>query len=236
MANTANLSLPLVAPSQAQKHITVNEALSLLDAFAQFVLQSRTLATPPISGVDGQAFVVPTGASGDWAGRDGEIAIWSNGGWAFVAPQVGWRAWLQDEAHLVFFDGSDWLDGAAAATTNGAATGFRVLEVDHVISAGTTNTVAGLIPAGSYVLAVTGRVTSTIGGGLSAWELGVSGSSNRYGQGLGLGTGSWVRGLTGQPQAYWSDQDLLLTATGGDFAGGTIRLAAHVVTFGIPRV
>ena len=236
MANTANLGLPLVAPSQAQKHVTVNEAFSLLDAFAQFVLQSRTLGTPPISGVDGQAFVVPTGATGDWAGRDGEVAIWTNGGWAFVVPQMGWRAWLSDEAHLVFYDGVAWLDGAAAATSNGAATGFKVLETDHVISAGSTNLVSGMIPAGSYVFAVTGRVTSGLSGGLSAWELGVSGSANRYGQGLGLGTGSWVRGLTGQPQAYWSDEDLLLTATGGDFAGGTIRLATHIATFDLPRI
>ena len=35
MARTAQLDLPLVAPSQAQKHVTVNEALARLDAVAQ---------------------------------------------------------------------------------------------------------------------------------------------------------------------------------------------------------
>ena len=36
MASTAQLALPLVAPAQAQKHVTVNEALARLDAAAQF--------------------------------------------------------------------------------------------------------------------------------------------------------------------------------------------------------
>ena len=30
MANTTNLNLPLVAAAQAQKHVTVNEGLSLI--------------------------------------------------------------------------------------------------------------------------------------------------------------------------------------------------------------
>ena len=35
MAKTAQLDLPLVMPAQAQKHVTVNEALARLDAAAQ---------------------------------------------------------------------------------------------------------------------------------------------------------------------------------------------------------
>ena len=35
MTNTPNLALPYLATAQAQKHITVNEALSLLDTLAQ---------------------------------------------------------------------------------------------------------------------------------------------------------------------------------------------------------
>ena len=35
MARTAQLDLPLVMPAQAQKHVTVNEALARLDAAAQ---------------------------------------------------------------------------------------------------------------------------------------------------------------------------------------------------------
>ena len=40
MVKTANLELPLVQAAQAQKHVTVNEALALLDAAAQLRLAS----------------------------------------------------------------------------------------------------------------------------------------------------------------------------------------------------
>ena len=36
---SANLSLPLLMPAQAQKHVTHNEALQVLDALVQLVVQ-----------------------------------------------------------------------------------------------------------------------------------------------------------------------------------------------------
>ena len=46
MADTTNLTLPLLAASQAQKHVTVNEALSRLDGMVQLRLLSISTATP----------------------------------------------------------------------------------------------------------------------------------------------------------------------------------------------
>ena len=40
---TPNLLLPYLAAAQAQKHVTLNEALRLLDALVQLVIQSRAL-------------------------------------------------------------------------------------------------------------------------------------------------------------------------------------------------
>ena len=40
--DTAKLGLPLLAPAQAQKHVTVNEALMRLDGMVDLVLQSTT--------------------------------------------------------------------------------------------------------------------------------------------------------------------------------------------------
>ena len=47
MADTTNLTLPLLAASQAQKHVTVNEALTRLDGAVQLRLRSRVLTDPP---------------------------------------------------------------------------------------------------------------------------------------------------------------------------------------------
>ncbi|MEE2921810.1 MAG: DUF2793 domain-containing protein, partial [Pseudomonadota bacterium] len=88
------LGLPYLQPSQAQKHVTVNESLAALDVHVQLVVQARDLATPPAAPNEGDGYLLPEGATGAWDGRAaGEIASWQDGAWAFRAPQAGWRAW-----------------------------------------------------------------------------------------------------------------------------------------------
>jgi len=228
MAETTNLSLPLIAAAQAQKHVTVNEALVRLDGLAQLRLISRTTSIPPVA-VDGATYGVPAAAQGAWAGQDGKVAVWSNGGWVFASPLSGWRAFIVDEAMPAMHDGSTWVAGAVAATASGAVSSFEAIEIAHQMTAGATSQTAGLIPSNTLVFGVTGRVTTAITGGAANWELGVAGSSNRYGSGLGTGAGSYVLGLTGSPLAYYADTPLVLTATGGTFdGGGSVTLAAHV--------
>jgi hypothetical protein len=78
-------------------------------------------------------------------------------------------------------------------------------------------------------------VTALTGPGLAGWRIGVSGSDNRYGSGLGVAEGSYLLGLSGSPVTYYADTQLVLTAEGGSFAGGRIRLALHVVQLVPPR-
>ncbi len=234
MSNTANLGLPLLQAAQAQKHVTVNDALVRIDAAAQLVLQSVDQNTPPGLASDGDCYGVAAGGVNEWAGQDGKVAVRSNGGWVFLSPQRGWRARIADREADAIFDGSAWVSGALAISANGAATRHEVVEIDHVLSAGPTDTVPAALPAGTVVLGVTGRVTAAISGTLTGWRIGVAGSDNRYGSALGLAQGSFLRGLTASPQAYYSDTDLLLTGEGGDFAAGTIRLAVHLWRLNIP--
>ncbi len=234
MAETANLALPLLQPAQAQKHVTVNEALARLDGIAQLVLQSGTVAAPPAGAVDGSAWAVPAGASGDWAGQAGRVALRLNGGWEFVLPRAGWRAFVADTGDMATHDGADWVP-AAALGLHGAASVMRVVTQDHVLAPGSVSQTVPVIPERAVVFAVTGRVIRTITGSLTSWQLGVDGSDNRHGSGLGLAAGSWIAGVTGSPVTYWADTALKLTATGGSFAAGTVRLAVHMMTFAPPR-
>ena len=55
---TSNLSLPFIMPAQAQKHVTVNEALVRLDGLAQLRLQSISVTTPPVAILSQDAGVV----------------------------------------------------------------------------------------------------------------------------------------------------------------------------------
>ena len=112
MTQTPHLALPLLAAAQAQKHVTHNEALLALDALAQLAVASRSLATPPVSPAEGLRHIIPAAATGAWSGRTGQIALFSAGGWLFLAPEEGWRAWLADEKRLIVFSGV-WKDAVA---------------------------------------------------------------------------------------------------------------------------
>lgn len=224
MTETSQLGLPLLQPAQAQKHVTVNEALVRLDGLAQLQLQSTSVATPPPLADDGLCYGVPVGAVNEWAGQDGMVAIASNGGWVFVPPKLGWRAWVVDTGVQALFDGLIWSGAAIAVSPNRAAATFSVVEFDHVLGAESVSTTLVDIPQYAMIFSVTGRVRTAITGTLSSFDIGVASSSNRYGGGIGLAQGSWFVGITGQPVTYYSAEPLTLTANGGDFAGGEVRL------------
>ncbi|MBI1217484.1 MAG: DUF2793 domain-containing protein [Rhodobacteraceae bacterium] len=234
MAETSQLNLPLLSPSQAQKHVTVNEALARLDGLTQMVLASRTATVPPLSAEEGTSYAVPAGAVNDWAGWDGAVATFANGGWVFAVPRRGWRGFVADESVTVLHDGNVWQAGALALSPNGAGTFLKVDEFDHVIGAGASSTTTGQIASGVMVIAVTARVLVAVTGTLTAWQLGTAGAADRFGSGLGLGAGSYARGMLSAPMTYWGAAPLLLTATGGEFAGGTVRIAVHSLDLSLP--
>lgn len=236
MTDTPRLVLPLVAPAQAQKHVTVNEALTRLDAMTQLVLASVSETDPPASPAGGDVYHVPAGATEAWAGAAGRLAIFQGGGWAFLDPGVGWRAWIEDAGLFATWTGSGWAQVGLGMAPSGAGMSIRSIEIDHAVQAGSTSTTAAILPAGSTVFAITGIVTADITGGATGFQLGVAGSVDRYGSGIGVAAGSWLRGLTSSPLAYYTDTPLLLTAEGGSFSGGTVRLVAHVAEYSLPAV
>lgn len=236
MPDTPRLTLPLVAPSQAQKHVTVNEAFARLDALTQLVLASASETTPPVGPADGTVHFVPPGAVNDWAGQEGRLAIYQGGGWVFADPAPGWRAWIADAGRFATWSGAAWAPVGLGTSMSGAGMSIRSVEIDHAVQSGSSSTTAAFLPAGSLVFAVTGIVTAGITGGATSFQLGVAGSPDRYGSGIGVAAASWLRGITSSPLAYYSDTSLLLTADGGLFSGGIVRLVAHLGEFSLPAV
>src|SRR5437763_6972616 len=108
MSETVNLELPLIAAAQAQKQVTHNEALAIADALVHLAVISRILAAPPASPLDGDRYLIASGATGIWATHDGDIAFYLDGVWRFAAPRNGWRLWSIAETKLLVFDGGAW--------------------------------------------------------------------------------------------------------------------------------
>lgn len=105
---TPNLALPYIVAAQAQKHITHNEALRQLDALVHLSALDRDLTAPPANPANGDRYIVPSGATGAWAGSTGKLAAWQDGGWTLYAPQRGWLCWVADESKLYAYNGGAW--------------------------------------------------------------------------------------------------------------------------------
>lgn len=108
--STPRLSLPYIQPAQAQKHVTHNEALKVLDAVTQLAVQSSTLTVAPATPAAGDCHLVGAGAGGIWAGLDGQIAVFDGLSWSYVIPRQGWRADVAADGRALRFNGSAWVD------------------------------------------------------------------------------------------------------------------------------
>ncbi|HZU77823.1 MAG TPA: DUF2793 domain-containing protein, partial [Dehalococcoidia bacterium] len=133
MTETANLRLPNIEGAQAQKHVTHNDALRMLDALVQLAVLDRDLSAPPGSPAEGQRWIVKAAGGGAWAGHDNAIAAWQDGAWAFYAPQPGWRAFVADEGALIAWDGAAWRASVGNGMTliaSGTVANAATLDID----------------------------------------------------------------------------------------------------------
>lgn len=226
---TTNLSLPLLAADQAQKHVTVNEALLVLDSLVFLALLDRSLSAPPGSPAEGARYLVAASPSGAWAGHAGDIAVFQDGVWVFLAPRVGWRAVVLDEGAEILFDGTWWRPVVGLAS--GAATSIRVIEEEVTVAGATTDTTV-MIPNRAVVIGVSTRTTQAITGATS-YDCGTASERSKFGGSLGVALGSTNAGVIG-PTAFYSDTPVRLSANGGNFTGGKVRVAIHYLFCDVP--
>ncbi|MCJ8307457.1 MAG: DUF2793 domain-containing protein [Rhizobiaceae bacterium] len=230
--STSNLALPYILSAQAQKHVTHNEALRHLDALVHLSVVSKTQATPPTDPPDGDRYIVASGASDVWAGKEDAIAAFQDGAWAFHQPKPGWLAWIQDQAGQEVFDGAAWID-PGKIVPSAAHTINRTID-EHLSLAGEITVAATEIPDRAIVLGVSVRVLETIEGATS-FDVGIEGDIAKFGGSLGTAAGNTNIGVIG-PHAVYEPTPIQLTANGGPFASGTIALALHFIQCGPPAL
>ncbi|MEP7241366.1 MAG: DUF2793 domain-containing protein, partial [Devosia sp.] len=125
MSTTARLALPYIAPQQAQKQVTYNEAMALLDQLVQPTVKSRTTTAPPGSPAEGDTYIVASGATGGWAGKDAKFAAWLSGAWSFRTPANGWLAYVVDTAELAVLQAGAWTSFVSNGGTGLAKLGIN---------------------------------------------------------------------------------------------------------------
>lgn len=102
-------ALPLLVTGQAQKEITHNEALILIDMLLHARVESRSLSIPPEMAQPGACWIVAADGAGAWMGQDGCLAMMTSGGWRFLAPRAGMRVEVADEDMNCRHDGVAWV-------------------------------------------------------------------------------------------------------------------------------
>ena len=90
----------------------MDDNLRMLGTLHSLAVISRVLTTPPASPANGDRYIVPAGATGDWAGQTDKIAARIAGAWVFYAPVQGLLAWITIESKLSVWTGSAWSAGA----------------------------------------------------------------------------------------------------------------------------
>lgn len=240
---TTNLLLPFLAAGQAQKHVTVNEALRMLDGIVQLSVIEADRVDPPASPSDGDRYLVPAGATGAWSGWQNSVALWADGAWLRLVPRAGWQAWNRETAQLLMFGGATWApfadlagfvpkgDIIRAQGALGSVTRLRTIERLQSGLSGASVVTGAVIPNGAEVFAVGVRVKTAITGATS-FSVGIAGQTGKFGSGLGVAAGSWNRGGIGA-EFFYSNTPVVLTGDGA-FTGGAVALSIHCVTVDPP--
>lgn len=115
MELTPRLSLPTLIPGQAQKELFHNEALQLLDCLVCGTVEGPASNDPPESPAQGQAYLVGSSPTGEWAPYPDHIAAFGEGGWRFIAPVLGLTLLDRSTGTLAAYQSNGWEEGIVRA-------------------------------------------------------------------------------------------------------------------------
>ena len=136
-----------------------NEALQTLDAIVAANVEEPPRASPPASPAVGACYIIASGATGAWSGKQNSLACFTAGGWRFIAPIDGLFAYVRSTSVWAVYRSSAWELGAL----RGSALNIGGQQVVGVRGA------AIAAPAGGTTIDVEGRMA--IGQILSALRL-----------------------------------------------------------------
>ncbi len=105
---TPHLALPYIAAAQAQKHVTHNEALRLVDGIVQLAVEAVAATTPPGSPLEGMRYLLGSAPTGVWSGKAGALALYVDGAWLFATPEIGWIAFDKATETVLVRKTSGW--------------------------------------------------------------------------------------------------------------------------------
>lgn len=248
MSYTTRLKLPFIHSGQAQKEITHNEALNILDILTHPVVQAVKVESPPDNVQLGQLYIIGQNPQNEFINHASQIAQKLEQGWKFITAPKWLEVTLDSNGNKYRFDGNNWVESSALSSAlpqqmqpsqsqvannilinkdTGEYLKVEHLQEDVVLQGAYTNTRIQ-IPHHAIVIAVSVRVLQAISG-TDSFSIGVEEDIAKYGGNLGAGQDTTNLGLTNHPLTYWQDTPIRLTATNGRFTAGKIKVTIQLL-------
>jgi hypothetical protein len=146
-------------------------------------------------------------------------------------------ATTETPSELWHSDGSNWrTHGPGHLGHSGARGGVEVASEELTALSGATATTSGLIPAGAFLLGVSIRVTTLVAGPTD-FDVGDGTDADRFAATVALaaGTTKTPADATADPTGWAAAaREVTLTANGGNFTSGAVRVVASFVRLTAP--
>lgn len=242
MTTTTHLGITLVEQSQAQKEVTVNAALTRIDAVLNNGAKDKDLSAPPGSPASGDLYIVAGSPTGAWSAQAGKLAYFDQL-WRFITPGEGMSLWVNDEDLIYTYNGSAWVASTLGETNTASNLGSG--SGVYVSKSGVDLRFKSLV-AGSNITLTPSSTEITIaasgGGGVSDGDKGditVSSSGTLWTVDNDAVTFAKMQNIStarllGRTTASSGDVEELTVGTGLAFSSGTLNLAGGRQTVYIP--
>ncbi len=227
MTITPNLGITLLAQSQQQKEVTVNEALYRLDAVLNTAVIDKDLSTPPASPAVGDVYIVGATPTGAWAGQPLKVAYFDQT-WRFIAPNEGLMLWVADEDTHYGYDGAAWIALSTNITGMDAAIYDPANVAQQLVGTAATQTLTNKTINGSSNTISNVSLTTGVTGNLPVTNLnsGTAASASTFWR----GDGTWAAVAGTDTKEIIS---LTPSASQNDYATGAAVSAAMVTVLRI---
>jgi hypothetical protein len=145
----------------------VNANFLRIGALMNIAVLSRTLTAAPGSPTNGDCYIPATGATGVWATKDNQIAVWRSilSAWEFYVPKSGWLAVISATGTILRFDGTSWVPQPIVGTDH--LTGFKMTWLSNTslsVSSGQC-----VLPSGDSISAPSTITKSSLSLSASTW-------------------------------------------------------------------
>jgi hypothetical protein len=132
----------------------------------QSSVKDQNLTVPPAAPAEGDRYIIPSAATGGWAGKGNQIAEYQSAAWVYYTPAVGWTAYVDDEQKIYSWNGTAWVRTGGALQTVTAGNGLT--------GGGQADSVTLNVGAGSGITVTADAIAVTAGKGITVDAGGVA--------------------------------------------------------------